>query len=124
MTEREAIKKRYNERIAAIGVIELDNLEESLKRFDMQEKANFRGEILGKLSDWISEYHCHLQSITGDRMMIVLDKEALLQMIDNKFQILSEVREIATKNRLKSSISMGIACYDCPYDELGSITNI
>ena len=121
VTEREAIKKRYNERITAIGIIELDNLEESLKRFDMQEKANFRGEILGKLSDWISEYHCHLQSITGDRMMIVLDKEALLQMMENKFQILSDVREIAQKNRLKSSISMGIACYDCSYDELGSI---
>ena len=121
VTEREAIKKRYNERITAIGIIELDNLEESLKRFDMQEKANFRGEILGKLSDWISEYHCHLQSVAGDRMIIVLDKEALMKMMENKFSILSDVREIAQKNRLKSSISMGIACYDCSYDELGSI---
>ena len=36
VTEREQIKKRYNDRITAVGIIELDNLEESLKRFDMQ----------------------------------------------------------------------------------------
>ena len=42
VTKREETIKRYNERIAAIGIIGIDNLEESLKRYDMQEKANLR----------------------------------------------------------------------------------
>mgnify|MGYP002623935463 CR=1 FL=1 len=103
------------------SIDEIDNLEESLKRYDMQEKNNLRGEILGEISDWISTYNCYLQSSSEDRMIILFDKDALNKMITDKFSVLSKVRDISQKNRLKTSVSMGIACYDIEYDELGSI---
>lgn len=121
VTEREEIKKRYNARITAVGILELDNLEESLKRYDMQEKANLRGQILGEVSDWLAKFNCYLQSVSGDRMVIIMDKESLSKMMEDKFTILFNVRNISQKNRLKASISMGIACYDVDYDELGAI---
>ncbi len=120
-TERENIKKRYNDRITAIGIIELDNLEESLKKFDMQEKANIRGQILGEISDYCNKYKCYLQSLVGDRMTVVMDKAAVIKMIDDKFSLLDSIRSIAQKNRLKASISMGVACYDEDYSNLGVI---
>ena len=121
VSEREKIKKKYDERIACIGIIEIDNLEESLKRYDMQEKTNLRGQILGEVSDWISAYKCYLQSSADDKMIILFDKDALKKMINDTFSVLSNVREISQKNRLKTSISMGIACFDVGFDELGSI---
>lgn len=121
VTERENIQTRYNERVTSIGIIEIDNLEESLKRYDMQEKTNIRGQLLGEVSDWISNYKCYLQSSSEDRMIILFDREALDKMIADKFSVLSKVRDISQKNRLKTSISMGIACHDVEYDELGSI---
>ncbi len=121
VTRREAISKRYDERMAVIGVIGLDNLEEALKRYDVQEKANIRGEILGEISDWVDGYGCYLQTISNDRMMIFTDKESLQHMINDKFSVLSKVREISSKNRLRASISMGLACYDVEHDELGTL---
>ncbi len=121
VTKREETYRRYNARITAIGIIGVDNLEESLKRFDMQEKTNLRGQILGEISDWVSSYGCYLQTMSNDRMIIVMDRESLGKMIENKFSVLSKVREISSKNRLKASISMGIACYDVESDELGSL---
>lgn len=121
VTKREETIKRYNERVAAIGIIGLDNLEESLKRFDMQEKANLRGQILGEISDWVDKYGCYLQTLSNDRMCIIMDRESLDKMIIDKFSVLTKVREISTKNRLKASISMGIASYDVDSDELGSL---
>ncbi len=120
-TERENIKKKYNNRITAIGIFELDNLEESLKKFDMQEKANIRGQILGVISDYCGKYNCYIQTLVGDRMTVIMDKESTLKMIDDKFSLLDSIREIAQKNRLKASISMGVACYDNNYDDLGVI---
>ena len=73
VTEREEIKKRYNERKLTIGIIELDNFEESIKKFDMQEKATIRGSILGAISDWIARYHGYLQTLNGDRMSFIVD---------------------------------------------------
>lgn len=121
VTKREAIIKRYDERLPVIGVIGLDNLEESLKRYDVQEKNTIRGEILGEISDWVSSFGCCLQVLSNDRMIIISDKESLQRMIDDKFSILSKVRDISSKNRLKSSISMGIACYDVEHNEIGSL---
>lgn len=121
VTKREETIRRYNARITAIGIIGLDNLEESLKRFDMQEKTNLRGQILGEISDWVGGYGCYLQTLSSDRMCIVMDRESLQEMIEDKFSVLSKVREISSKNRLKASISMGIACYDVESEELGSL---
>jgi len=120
-TEREKIKRRYNDRITAIGIIELDNLEESLKKFDMQEKASIRGSILGVISDYCSKYNCYIQTLVGDRMTVIMDKAATLLMVEDKFSLLDSIREIAQKNRLKASISMGVACYDNNYNDLGVI---
>lgn len=121
VTERENIKSRYNARITAIGIIEIDNLEESLKRFDMQEKSNIRGQILGEVQDWLAANNCYLQTLSNDRMVVMMDKESLNKMIDEKFSILGKIRDISQNNRLKASISMGVACFDVEYDELGLI---
>lgn len=121
VTRREQIIKKYNERVAAVGIIGLDNLEESLKKYDMQEKANLRGQILGEVSDWAASFGCYLQTLSNDRMLIILDRDSLDKMIIDKFSVLSKVREISSKSRLKSSLSMGIASYDVESDELGQL---
>ena len=121
VTEREEIKKRYNERKLTIGIIELDNFEESIKKFDMQEKATIRGSILGAISDWIARYHGYLQTLNGDRMSFIVDKEAVLRMKKDNFDIFDKFEEITQKYRLKTSITIGVACHDINYDELGSI---
>lgn len=121
VTRREQIIKKYNERVSAVGIIGIDNLEESLKKYDMQEKANLRGQILGEVSDWAASFGCYLQTLSNDRMLIVLDRDSLDKMIIDKFSVLSKVREISSKSRLKSSLSMGIASYDISLDELGQL---
>lgn len=121
VTEREDIKKRYNERVTTIGIIEIDNFEESIKRFDMQEKATIRGSILGAISDWLAKYHGYLQTLQGDRMVFVVDKQAVLQMKADNFDIFDKIEEITQKYRLKTSITIGVACHDIAYDELGAM---
>lgn len=122
-TARENLNKRYNDRITGIGIIALDNLEESLKKFDVQEKANIRGQILGIVTDWLEKYRCYLQSTAGDRFLFIMDQESLNAMIQDKFSILNDVHNVAQTNRLKATLSMGIACYDVSYEELGTIAN-
>ena len=121
VTEREEIKRRYNERITTIGIIEIDNFEESIKRFDMQEKATIRGSVLGAVSDWLSKYNGYLQTLIGDRMVFVCDKEAVMRMKNDNFDIFDKMEEITQKYRLKTSITIGVACHDIPYDELGAM---
>lgn len=117
-TDRENLKIRYNNRKTAIVIISIDNLEESMKRFDMQAQSNIRGEILGEIADYASDHQGYLQNY-NDRLVIVVDQEHLNQMITDKFDILNNIREISVREHLKTSVSIGAACYDLGYDELG-----
>ena len=118
VTKREEIIKRYDDRIQTIAIISIDNLEESLRKYDVQEQSTLRGQILGVISEWASTNGCLLETLSSDEMLVVFDKESLNKMIEDKFNVLNEVRELSIKNHLKSTMSMGVACYDVEADEL------
>ena len=118
VTRREETLKRYNNRITAMGIIALDNLEESLRRYDVQEQSNIRGQILGIISDWVSANGCCLETLSNDQMFVIFDQDALNKMIADKFSVVDMVRDISNKNHLKASMSMGVACFDIEAGEL------
>ena len=118
VTRREEIIKRYDDRIQTVAIISIDNLEESLRKYDVQEQSTLRGQILGVISEWASENGCLLETLSTDQMLVVFDKESLNRMIEDRFNVLNEVRELSMKNHLKSTMSMGVACYDVLADEL------
>ncbi len=121
VTEREDLKKRYNARVLAIGIISLDNLDDFLKTHDMQERAEIRGRILGEISKYANSFNCYLQDLSNDKMMITFDRENLDHMIEDKFSFINSIRDISNENHLKASISMGVACWDIDSTALGEL---
>ncbi len=119
-TKRELLNIRYNNRITAFIILSVDNLEESIKRYDMQEQSNIRGQILGEIADYAEKYDAYLQSY-NDRLVLICDQEHLNKMIEDKFDVLNDIRNVSQKNHLKTTASIGVACYDCGYEELGTI---
>lgn len=119
-TARELLDIKYNNRITAFVILSVDNLEESIKKYDMQEQSNIRGQILGEIADYASSHEAYLQSY-NDRLVLICDQEHLDKMIEDKFDILNDIREVSQKNHLKATASIGVACYDCNYDELGNL---
>ena len=124
VTEREKIKAKYFNRVTSIGIISIDNLEESLSVFDVQQRSNIRGQIMQAITNWAKKFNCFLTSVDDDRMVFIVDQENLNKMTQEKFSVLNEIHEITEKNnRLKAFISMGVACYDNDYSELGNLAN-
>ncbi len=119
-TERENIIQKYRDRTTALGIIYLDNMEQSLAELDVQERSKLRGRYLGEISDWITQIGGYLKSYSDDRSVIVLDQKQLSVMIKEKFDILDKIRAISEENELRVTASIGIACWDVSYEELGS----
>ncbi len=120
-TEREKLQKKYNDRTTTIGIIKIDNLDESLNIYSVQEASQIRGEFLGVISDLAQNYKASLQKIDDDKMLFITNKSSLELMILDGFDCLNQVRDIATRNHLKTSISMGFACYDKSSSEVVSL---
>lgn len=122
VTDKENIKDKYQARIPALAIIYLDNLDESLAQLDVSEQSAFKGEYLAAIADWANRYDGHLKPYSDERLLLVVYREQLEQMIQDKFDILDKIKQISTQNKLRVTISMGIASWDVNYEDLGIYT--
>ncbi|MDY0294605.1 MAG: 50S ribosomal protein L9 [Acholeplasmataceae bacterium] len=118
-TERETVKKLYEEHLPALGIIYLDNLDEAISSLDVLEQSSLKGEYLAAIADWANKYDGFLKPYDDERLVVMLYRKQLSLMIQDKFDILDKVRQISTQNQVRISISMGIASWDVDYEELG-----
>ena len=119
-TEREQIRQKYFDRTPVLGLIALDNIEMETKSFDLQEIASLRGQYLGEISEWTERYNAYLKSYDDDSLMFILDNASFRKMMADKFTVLDKVREISSNNGIRVTLSIGIACWDVSYEELGT----
>ena len=120
VTKRENIIKQYDDRIPVLGMITMDNFEMETKSFDIQETVRIRGLYLGQISKWCEKYNAYLKSYEDDSLIFMLDKVSLQKMMEDKFDVLESIREISQENGIRVTLSIGVACWDVKYEELGT----
>ncbi len=119
VTEREEVRKKYNAQIPALGIIYLDNLDEALGSLDVSEQSSLKGEYLAAINDWAHMYDGYLKPYSDERIFLVCYRKNLDLMIENKFELLEKIRNISNQNKVRVSISMGLASWDLDYEDLG-----
>lgn len=113
ITEFENLRVKYNERITAIGYINVDNLEETLSEFYVQERTKYQGEIIGAISDWADKFGIHFRAYSESKYMILMDKKQLNEVVKDNFTILDDVKTLFTTSRIvRITLTIGIACAD------------
>ena len=117
-THRESVLKQYKDQIPAIGLIFLDNLDEALVVLDVSEQSTIKGDYLAAINDWANQYNCYLKPYGDEKILLVSNRKNLNNMIDNKFDLLDKVRKISSEQKVRVSISMGIASWDVTYEEI------
>lgn len=120
VTEREKIKNLYFEETPVLVFLSFDNLENALKDCDLSEQSQIKVEYLSALSDFIEIYESYLRQLSEDKFLLLLNRKQLDKMIESKFSILKNIRDISNKYKLKITLSMGIACYNVTYNKLAS----
>ncbi len=121
VTKEVELKAKYINRSLAVGIVVVDNLDESLRKYDVQDRTAISGKIFGEIANWASSYNCYFQTLDDNRVLIIGDREELNKMVDNKFDILDKVRNLSKSNRLKATASIGIASYDLKPNEVGNL---
>ena len=119
ITKRVQIAQQYEDRTPVIGIVIMDNLEMETKGFDIQETVRLRGLYLGEISKWCEKHNAYLKSYDDDSLIVALDKASLQSMMQEKFDVLDNIRTISEENGIRVTLSIGIACGDVNYEELG-----
>lgn len=111
-TREVEIEKEKNQKMLAVGVLSVDNLNQALTSLDAQERALTISNIIGILSNWAEENNLYLRGYSEDRYLILFSKEELHQLMKNDFNVIDEIKNYAYGENLRISVSIGVACED------------
>lgn len=113
------LKQKYRDRTLAIGYINIDNLEEALSDFDVQERAEYQAKIIGGIATWSEDVGAYVRAYSDSRYMMIMDHSQLDKMMEKNFTILDEIKEVLRASRVvRITLSIGIACADLDVIEL------
>ncbi|MCG7408366.1 DHH family phosphoesterase [Paenibacillus sp. ACRRX] len=121
ISEIAALRKRYDEERMAVGIVVLDNLEESTQGLDDQQRSALLSRVTGHLTEWAAENGVLMKRLSSERQFMVMDVQTLKLLEQTRFIILDEVREMKVDNKLPVTLSMGFAAGAESIMELGQL---
>lgn len=109
VTDIVRLQDEYEKNQPSLISIQVDSLDEVLDSTDEQDRPRITAEIEKQLKQWADKYQMAFRKVAQDKYFAIAREEDLLDMEDNKFQILDDIRAIDFANTIPVSISMGVS---------------
>ena len=108
ITNLENLKKLYNAEKICIALVHVDNLDELLKNTEEENGMALNSIIDKTIRQWGSRLAASVVKYKEDMYFFAMENAYCEKLIENKFAILDDVREIETEGDLPVTISIGI----------------
>jgi len=122
ITEQWELEKKYDNERIALGILMIDNLEEVAQGLDDQQRSLLLSKVTTQITEWSSKYELLLKRLNSDRFLLITDQSTLRLMEQSRFDILDEVRELTSDQRIPVTLSIGFAAGAESTIELGQWT--
>ena len=118
VTEKEKYKAAYEDEQVVIGMINLDNYDESTQYEDESVIANINSGIRTLIIDYAREKGMLLRRINNYRYLLVLNEKIFSNLVNDRFSIMNKVRAAANQLEVSITLSMAFARGSNKYEEL------
>ena len=106
-----ALKKyvfEYKESRPSVGIVVIDNYQEIMQDARESEKAQTIGQLETIIENYMLSGNCLLRRLSQDRFLVVAEERQMRRMIERRFDILDQVREVSLSDNVPSTLSIGI----------------
>lgn len=91
-----------------VGFLAVDNIEEIAINARESDVDSFKSEVQRKIEHWCSKQPCIFRKLSSDRYIIVTEEKFFSKIEEEKFSILSNVRELKFGDNGFATMSIGI----------------
>ena len=109
VTELKNTLSTYNNERTVLGLIYLDNYDETVQYEDEQKIARINTNIRQKVVEWGTRYGAVVRRVRSDRFSVVINDDDFRHMVRDRFSILEEVKAEAEALDVAISASMAFA---------------
>ena len=108
-TENVKLQKEYQDSQSCVGIIMVDNYEETMQRLESEEKPQVIAEMDKYIYEWTDQTNGILIKTEKDRYLYFFEQRYLDGMKEDKFSILDKMKEIDTKEKVQFTLSIAIS---------------
>ena len=107
-TEEVKLKKEYENSKNDIGILMIDNYEETMLQIDAEERPQLMAEIEKAIYEWANRVDGIMIKSDRDRFVYVFDYKYLEKIKEDKFSILDTIKDISI-NKVQVTLSIAIS---------------
>lgn len=111
-SEEYLLKQTLENKQVSVGVVFVDNYEETMQGLDEIAKSDITSKIDKEIRKWVQENYGIVSKLDKDRYAIFVEKQYIAQMEKSTFVILERVRNITNQTKLPITISIGMSYAD------------
>ncbi|GEK90842.1 DHH family phosphoesterase [Alkalibacterium kapii] len=121
ITEYATVTEEYEKTRPVVGWLFLDNYDEITQGLDDRGISGFDSLLTTYFSNWGKQHGIFYKRISDDRYFLLLDREELKRLENDRFNIIDSIRERTSKRNLPLTISMGLSYGDASFDKLAEL---
>ena len=95
-----------------LAYIQVDNYDEALQSLVEAERSTLSSAITNMLDTWAKELGFLIQRLNEEKYVAVMERRALDQAIESKFDILDRVHSLLGANKLPVTLSFGVVAVE------------
>ncbi len=100
--------KEVDDQSLAVGLIYLDNYEESLESIEEVRRSLLTALVDRKINKYIAALDGIVKKIEKDKYLIIMRKKAIAQLQETRFDLLEDVKTVNIGNEMAVTISIGV----------------
>ncbi len=108
-TENMKLQKEYKDSKSCVGIIMVDNYEETMQKLENEEKPQVIAEIDKCIFDWTDETNGVLIKTEKNRYIYFFEQRYLEKVKEDKFSILDKIKEIEMSEKAQFTLSIAIS---------------
>ena len=108
-TDKITLEQEYEDSKTCVGMIMVDNYEETTQLLENEEVLNSKAEIDKCMYDWINKWNGILVKTERDRYVCYFEQRYLEDIKEEKFSILDQIKEINLKGKGQLTLSIAIS---------------
>ncbi len=108
-TENIKLQKEYKDSKSCVGIIMVDNYEETMQRLESEEKPQVIAEIDKYIYEWTDKTNGVLIKTEKDRYIYFFEQRYLDRVKEDKFSILDKIKDIDMKEKIQFTLSIAVS---------------
>ncbi|MBR2704939.1 MAG: DHH family phosphoesterase [Clostridia bacterium] len=107
-TEKENLAEEIEQSKVCIGVIKIDNYEETMQRIEDEDQAQILAKIEKNIYDWANEFKGVIIKSERDTFILVCEQRDLEKLEEEKFTLLDTIKGINMPEKVQATLSISI----------------